>query len=369
MNRYRQQDNLLGQSNSFLEVLEQISQIAPLNKPVLIIGERGTGKEGVAARLHFLSKRWDQTYSKLNCAALSESLLESELFGYEAGAFTGAAKRREGRFEAADNGTLFLDELANTSGLIQEKLLRVIEYGEFERVGGSKSVKVDIRLIAATNEDLPGLAQSGEFRADLLDRLAFDVITLPPLRERKDDIMMLAEHFAINMARELEMEVFSGFTEKAKRTLLEYEWPGNIRELKNVVERAVYRANNPDIPVHNIVLDPFESIYRPATRMRTSDRIKNQDTAIPSTLPNAPETPTPVIEPNVQGPTSTQSVQFPVDLKELSQNFEIDLIKQALADSQYNQKKTAERLSLTYHQLRGYLKKYNLLDTPPEDRE
>jgi psp operon transcriptional activator len=369
MNRYRQQDNLLGQSNSFLEVLEQISQIAPLNKPVLIIGERGTGKEGVAARLHFLSKRWDQTYSKLNCAALSESLLESELFGYEAGAFTGAAKRREGRFEAADNGTLFLDELANTSGLIQEKLLRVIEYGEFERVGGSKSVKVDIRLIAATNEDLPGLAQSGEFRADLLDRLAFDVITLPPLRERKDDIMMLAEHFAINMARELEMEVFSGFTEKAKRTLLEYEWPGNIRELKNVVERAVYRANNPDIPVHNIVLDPFESIYRPATRMRTSDRIKNQDTAIPSTLPTAAESPTPVIEPNVQGPTSTQSVQFPVDLKELSQNFEIDLIKQALADSQYNQKKTAERLSLTYHQLRGYLKKYNLLDTPPEDRE
>jgi psp operon transcriptional activator len=369
MNRYRQQDNLLGQSNSFLEVLEQISQIAPLNKPVLIIGERGTGKEGVAARLHFLSKRWDQTYSKLNCAALSESLLESELFGYEAGAFTGAAKRREGRFEAADNGTLFLDELANTSGLIQEKLLRVIEYGEFERVGGSKSVKVDIRLIAATNEDLPGLAQSGEFRADLLDRLAFDVITLPPLRERKDDIMMLAEHFAINMARELEMEVFSGFTEKAKRTLLEYEWPGNIRELKNVVERAVYRANNPDIPVHNIVLDPFESIFRPATRMRTSDRIKSQDTAIPSTLPTAPESPTPVIEPNLQGATSSQSVQFPVDLKELSQNFEIDLIKQALADSQYNQKKTAERLSLTYHQLRGYLKKYNLLDTPPEDRE
>lgn len=369
MNRYRQQDNLLGQSNSFLEVLEQISQIAPLNKPVLIIGERGTGKEGVAARLHFLSKRWDQTYSKLNCAALSESLLESELFGYEAGAFTGAAKRREGRFEAADNGTLFLDELANTSGLIQEKLLRVIEYGEFERVGGSKSVKVDIRLIAATNEDLPGLAQSGEFRADLLDRLAFDVITLPPLRERKDDIMMLAEHFAINMARELEMEVFSGFTEKAKRTLLEYEWPGNIRELKNVVERAVYRANNPDIPVHNIVLDPFESLYRPATRMRTSDRVKSQDAPIPSTLPTTTEISTPVIESNVQGATSTQSIQFPVDLKELSQNFEIDLIKQALADSQYNQKKTAERLSLTYHQLRGYLKKYNLLDTPPEDRE
>lgn len=370
MNRFRQQDNLLGQSNSFLEVLEQISQIAPLNKPVLIIGERGTGKEGVAARLHFLSKRWDQTYSKLNCAALSESLLESELFGYEAGAFTGAAKRREGRFEAADNGTLFLDELANTSGLIQEKLLRVIEYGEFERVGGSKSVKVDIRLIAATNEDLPGLAQTGEFRADLLDRLAFDVITLPPLRERKDDIMMLAEHFAINMARELEMEVFSGFTEKAKRTLLEYQWPGNIRELKNVVERAVYRANNPDIPVHNIILDPFESMYRPATRMRTADRIKIPDAPV---VDIAPTTTTPQgnsidTELNSTG-LHSNSFHFPVDLKELSQDFEIDLIKQALADSQYNQKKTAERLSLTYHQLRGYLKKYNLLDTAPEDRE
>ena len=155
MSRYRQQDNLLGQANSFLEVLEQISQIAPLDKPVLVIGERGTGKELIAARLHFLSKRWDQNYVKLNCAALSESLLESELFGYEAGAFTGAQKRREGRFEVAHNGTLFLDELANTSGLIQEKLLRVVEYGEFERVGGSKSVKTDVRLIAATNENLP----------------------------------------------------------------------------------------------------------------------------------------------------------------------------------------------------------------------
>ena len=241
MSRFRQTDNLLGQANSFLEVLEQISQLATLNKPVLIIGERGTGKELVAARLHFLSQRWDQNYVKLNCAALNENLLESELFGYEAGAFTGAAKRREGRFELAHNGTLFLDELANTSGLIQEKLLRVIEYGEFERVGGSKTIKTDVRLVAATNEDLPALAQAGEFRADLLDRLAFDVITIPPLRERREDILMLAEHFAINMAREMEMELFSGFTEKARRTLLEHPWPGNIRELKNVVERAVYR--------------------------------------------------------------------------------------------------------------------------------
>ena len=363
MSRFRQQDKMLGQSNNFLEVLEQISQIAPLNKPVLIIGERGTGKELVAARMHFLSKRWEQNYLTLNCAALNESLLESELFGYEAGAFTGAAKRREGRFETAHNGTLFLDELANTSGMVQEKLLRVIEYGEFERVGGSRSVKVDVRLVAATNEDLPALAESGEFRADLLDTLAFDVITLPPLRERRDDIMMLAENFAINMARELEMELFSGFTEKARRTLLDYQWPGNIRELKNVVERAVYRSNNPDLPVHNIILDPFESIYRPQKRIKTQDRI------IKSEVISSPIISNETLQ-NDQDVTETRTklaFDFPVDLKELSQDFEIDLISQALADSQFNQKKTAQKLGLTYHQLRGYLKKYNLLEQTNEE--
>ena len=376
MSRFSNQDNLLGQANSFLEVLEQISQIAPLNKPVLVIGERGTGKELVAARLHYLSKRWDQNYLKLNCAALSESLLESELFGYEAGAFTGASKRREGRFEVANNGTLFLDELANTSGMIQEKLLRVIEYGEFERVGGSKSVKVDVRLIAATNEDLPSLADSGEFRADLLDRLAFDVITIPPLRERQEDILMLAEHFAINMTRELELELFSGFTEKAKRTLLDYDWPGNIRELKNVVERAVYRANNPHLPVHEIVLDPFESIYRPKGRIKTADRQTAlvADTTVNATpqvnAPNkhderadASSTPEPVTT------NPFEALNYPVDLKQKSQDFEIALIQQALKDSQFNQKKTAEKLSLTYHQLRGYLKKYNLLESSASNGE
>jgi len=373
MSRYRQQDNLLGQANSFLEVLEQISQIAPLDKPVLVIGERGTGKELIAARLHFLSKRWDQNYIKLNCAALSESLLESELFGYEAGAFTGASKRREGRFEVAHNGTLFLDELANTSGLIQEKLLRVVEYGEFERVGGSKSVKTDVRLIAATNEDLPALADAGEFRADLLDRLAFDVITIPPLRERREDIMMLAENFAINMAREMEMELFSGFTEKAKRTLLEYDWPGNIRELKNVVERAVYRTNNPHLPVHEIILDPFESAYRPKGRVKTNDRVN----ATGSSVSHAAQSDTPMTNERIESADITpltpvkkpEIVEYPIDLKERSQQHEIDMIKQALADSQFNQKKTAEKLSLTYHQLRGYLKKYNLLDSSAESVE
>ncbi|HFB66696.1 MAG TPA: AAA family ATPase, partial [Aeromonadales bacterium] len=185
----QQQDNLIGESPSFVSCLEHVSYAAPLNRPVLIVGERGTGKELIASRMHFLSTRWEQPYVKMNCAAINENLLENELFGHESGAFTGAQKRHEGRFEQADGGTLFLDELANSSLSVQEKLLRVIEYGEFERVGGSKTIKVDVRVIAATNEDLPQLAKKGNFRADLLDRLAFDVITLPPLRYRKEDIL------------------------------------------------------------------------------------------------------------------------------------------------------------------------------------
>ncbi len=363
MTRFNQQDNLLGQANCFLEVLEQISQIAPLSKPVLIIGERGTGKELVAARLHFLSKRWQQNYLKLNCAALNENLLETELFGYDSGAFTGASKRHEGRFERANKGTLFLDEIANTSGLIQEKLLRVVEYGEFERVGGSRTIHTDVRLVAATNEDLPSLAASGQFRADLLDRLAFDVITLPPLRERLDDIVMLAEHFAINMARELEFELFSGFTEKAKRSLLDYQWPGNIRELKNVVERSVYRANTPHLPVHELIIDPFESAFRPKQQIRTLDRITTNKTLVNNekeAIDDSSSTTYLFDSP----PLSTKNIveEFPQSLKSLSQNYEIELIKTALAHCQFNQKKTAEALVLTYHQLRGYLKKYNLLD-------
>ncbi|MFY8326196.1 phage shock protein operon transcriptional activator [Pseudoalteromonas sp. ZZD1] len=349
MSQFRQQDNLLGQSDSFLAVLDQVSQLASLDKPVLIIGERGTGKELIAARLHFLSKRWEQNYIKLNCAALNENLLESELFGHESGAFTGASKRHEGRFERANSGTLFLDELANTSAMVQEKLLRVIEYGEFERVGGKQTVKVDTRLVCATNEDLPYLAEQGEFRSDLLDRLAFDVITLPPLRERQDDIMLLAEQFAINMARDLEWELFSGFTRSAVEILQTYDWPGNIRELKNVVERSLYRHGNEHIPVHQIILDPFESRFRPKQRIKAP--IKAEQTA--PDMPVIKEV-TPVSEPTVHS--------FPCNLKDLSNEFEIDLIKKALEFSQFNQKKTAEVLGLTYHQLRGYLKKYNLLD-------
>lgn len=362
MSRFRDNENLIGEANSFLEVLEQVSRAAPLNKPVLIIGERGTGKELIAARLHYLSLRWDQAYLKLNCAALNDNLLDSELFGHESGAFTGASKRHEGRFERADKGTLFLDELATTSPLVQEKLLRVIEYGEFERVGGTRPVKVDVRLIAATNEDLPSLAAQNKFRADLLDRLAFDVITLPPLRERREDIILLAEHFAIQMARELQLDCFAGFTSKAKETLLSYHWPGNVRELKNVVERSLYRLNSAQLPVSEIILNPFESPWRPSK--------KSSVTAAMTNGANAPVTASDAGVASASPEPSRFATDFnePVDFKQVAQEFEIELLNQALQHCQFNQKKTAEALQLTYHQLRGYLKKYQLLEgTQSED--
>lgn len=347
-----QQDNLIGQSNALLEVLEHVSQVAPLSKPVLIIGERGTGKELIAERLHYLSKRWDQSFIKLNCSSLSENLLESELFGHDAGAFTGASKKHEGRFERANGGTLFLDELANTSGLIQEKLLRVIEYGEFERVGGSKTVQTDVRLVCAANEDLPSLADIGEFRADLLDRLAFDVITLPPLRHRQEDIMTLAEYFAVGMARQLKHELFAGFSPRATQQLMDHPWPGNIRELKNVVERSVYRNTDTDEAITNIVVDPFASPYRPTTRVKTKERQASNGKEVASSETNIAPLPD----------TATDKVNFPIDFKEHCEAQEVSLLKQALEAGQFNQKKTADLLSLSYHQLRGILKKYNLLD-------
>ncbi|HHQ4627167.1 TPA: phage shock protein operon transcriptional activator [Aeromonas veronii] len=329
-------ESLLGESNAFLEIIEQASRLAPLRKPVLIIGERGTGKELIAHRLHYLSARWDQNFVTINCATLSESLLETELFGHEAGSFTGAAKRHQGRFERADGGTLFLDELATTSARVQEKLLRVIEYGEFERVGGAKPLKVDVRLVCATNEDLPALADKGQFRHDLLDRLAFDVITLPPLRERREDILMLAEHFAHSMTRELGYPLFAGFSRKATQLLLDYHWPGNVRELKNVVERSIYRQGNPQLPLSTLVLNPFDSPWRPQ-----------------------------VTQPAKKARSEVQSVSplaLPLDLKQAVAEYEINLLKQAMQQSQYNQRKAAQLLALSYHQFRGMLRKYQLLD-------
>ena len=180
--------NIIGQSRALAAALDHVSSLAVIDRPVLVMGERGTGKELVAERLHFLSSRWSNSLIKVNCGAITESLLESELFGHEAGAFTGATKTHIGRFERADGGTLFLDELGTMSLRLQEKLLRLIEYGEFERVGGQQTIDVDVRILAATNADLRTMADAGDFRWDLLDRLTFDVVSLPPLRERAEEL-------------------------------------------------------------------------------------------------------------------------------------------------------------------------------------
>ncbi|MGH7085823.1 MAG: sigma 54-interacting transcriptional regulator, partial [Acetobacteraceae bacterium] len=252
----------IGQSPTFLDMLGHVSQLAPLQRPVLLWGERGVGKEVIANRLVYLSGRWDKPFLKLNCAALAESLLDSELFGHEAGAFTGATRRRASRFELANDGTLFLDEIANASLAVQEKILRVIEYGRFERVGGNAELEVDVRIIAATNADLPALVASGRFRPDLLDRLAFDVIVIPPLRERPTDIALLAQHFAARMTSELKREYFPGFTDAAMRRLEQAPWPGNVRELRNVVERSVYRMTRIDRPLETLYFNPFDRPLR-----------------------------------------------------------------------------------------------------------
>jgi psp operon transcriptional activator len=316
---------LLGSDPAFLEALEQVSRLAQLDRPALVIGERGTGKELIAERLHFLSPRWEGPFTKVNCAALSETLLESELFGHEAGAFTGARQRRRGRFERSDGGTLFLDEIATASARLQEQILRVIEYGEFERVGGEQTLKVDVRVIGATNVDLPALAERGDFRADLLDRLAFDVVTLPPLRARPNDILELGEAFGLRMARTLGHPVFPGFAPECQRMLLAYSWPGNVRELRNVVERSVYRAGPGEQPIGEIRIDPFESPWRLGRK------------------PTAPSMPAP------SGPFAPAVAAF-----------ETDLIKRALNASNGSQTQAAQRLDLSYHQFRRLLQKYKL---------
>ncbi|MCG6873322.1 MAG: phage shock protein operon transcriptional activator [Gammaproteobacteria bacterium] len=335
---------LLGESGAFQETLEAVSAVAPLDRPVLIIGERGTGKELVASRLHFLSRRWQGPYVRLNCAALTESLLDSELFGHEAGAFTGAARRHTGRFELASGGSLFLDEVANTTPRLQEKILRVVEYGEFERVGSNQTLQTDARLVAATNADLPALARTGAFRADLLDRLAFDVITIPPLRARGGDILLLAEHFGTQMARHLGLQFFPGLSEDARAQLVDYAWPGNVRELKNVIERATYRNPEPEEPIQELQLDPFESPWRPASGGETSGAVGS---------------PGPAPEPVARPPLRV------ADLKAAVLAYEKEILTRALERNRYHQRRTAEDLALSYDQLRNYLRKHRIATRAP----
>ena len=326
----------LGSSPAFLDALAQVSAAAPLDRPLLIIGERGSGKELIAERVHFLSRRWDQPLVKVNCAALSEELLESELFGHEAGAFTGAAGRRAGRFERADGGTLLLDEIAAASLRVQEKVLRIIEYGEYERLGGSETRSCDVRVVGATNLDLPGRVAAGKFRADLLDRLAFDVVTLPPLRARRTDIPLLAGEFGKAFARELG-QVFPGFSAAAEEAMIGHAWPGNVRELKNTVERSIYRhfaAGRGMERVATVLLDPFDSPHRPAS----------EAAATPG--------------------SSIASASFRLpgsrDFAAAVSAYEKGLVEAALAEAGGNQRRAAAALSLSYDQLRGLVKKHHV---------
>ena len=326
---------IIGEAPVFLEMLEHVSRAAPLSKPVLVVGERGTGKELIASRLHFLSRRWEQPLIKVNCASLTESILESELFGHEAGAFTGAARTHVGHFERANNGTLVLDELATISLRMQEKILRVIEYGELQRVGGSETIFIDVRIVGSTNADLQALAAEGRFRDDLIDRLAFDVITVPPLRERLEDILPLAYAFAINMVSELQLQVFPGFAARASSTLLHHDWPGNVRELKNAVERSVYRAEDQNQQITDIAFDPFDSPFR----LREVHQVSS-----------------------AKGKESRpQRLHvLPTDLKRRLHDMEQEFLKAALEKSRFNQRVAANLLGLSYHQLRGKIRKHAL---------
>jgi len=335
------ENQFIGQSGAFLDAVERASRAAPMRRPVLVIGERGTGKELIAERLHRLSTRWDEPLVTLNCAALPETLIEAELFGHEAGAFTGATKARAGRFEEADRGTLFLDELATLSMGAQERLLRAVEYGEVTRIGSSRPIRVDVRIVAATNEDLPRLADEGQFRSDLLDRLSFEVITLPPLRVREGDIGVLADYFGRRMAAELGWEGWPGWAEHVQRQLEEYSWPGNVRELRNVVERAVYRWDDWYDPIGHVQFDPFESPWKPLGESRKAE--PKAQTAVPVAMQAA----------------HPQLDQID-DLKSAVDDHEKAVVEHALGRHRWNQRQTAKALGLTYDQLRHCIKKHGL---------
>ncbi|MFA7371116.1 MAG: sigma 54-interacting transcriptional regulator [Sphaerochaetaceae bacterium] len=311
----------LGESEVFLNFQQELSRAALVNRSVLLIGERGSGKELAALRLHYLSPRWQNNLVTVNCAALPPSLIESELFGYEAGAFTGAGKARKGRFEEAQGGTLFLDEIGLIPLEVQEKILRVVEYGTFERLGSSITHEVDVRIVGATNTNLLDLVEEGKFKRDLLDRLSFEVLFLPPLRERGEDIILLAEYFAAKMAHECNLKQTPFFSEALKEKLRSYPWPGNVRELKNVIERSVYRSEEQEI--NEVIFNPFKNPYQAHQESLKRNRLDELS-------------------------------RYSEAKEELDRSFLI----RALKKSGGNQKEAARLLGLTYDQFRGLYRKY-----------
>jgi two-component system, NtrC family, response regulator len=317
---------LVGQSGPMQEVVAKLEKVARLPRPVLILGERGTGKELVAAAIHRLSPRAQKPFVTVNCGAITETLLESELFGHEPGAFTGATKRKEGKFELAHGGTLFLDEIGNMSVEFQQKILRVLEYPRFERVAGAKTIEVDVRVIAATNADLGAAMQAGTFRRDLYDRLSFEIVHLPPLRERIGDVPALAAHFLARFRVDAPGIVAREFTAAALERLVAHDYPGNLRELKNVVERAAYAVTGPAIDAPDV------------------------DRALPPRpLEQGGEVETASF---IDDPTLT--------LPERVTAFERALCKEALERARWNQREAAQLLGLSYDQFRHLYRKYGL---------
>jgi len=337
------ENQFIGQSGAFLDAVERASRAAPMRRPVLVVGERGTGKELIAERLHRLSNRWEHPLIIMNCAALPETLIEAELFGHEAGAFTGATRARAGRFEEADRGTLFLDEIGTLSKAAQERLLRAVEYGEVTRIGSSRPIRVDVRIVAATNENLPQMAERELFRADLLDRLSFEVITLPPLRVREGDIDVLSDYFGRRMAAEIGWEAWPGFASHVRQQLDEHPWPGNVRELRNVVERAVYRWADWEQPIAHVQFDPFDSPWKP---IATAPRGHGQaGSAEPAPCP------------------AVQEYETVEDLRAAVEGHERAILEHHLGRNRWNQRQTAKALGLSYDQLRHCIRKHGLTES------
>jgi DNA-binding NtrC family response regulator len=302
---------IIGCSPQIRQLLDQIRRVAAVPRPVLIVGERGTGKESVARAIHLAAGPANRPMITVNCAAFSDALLESELFGHERGAFTGAESTRRGKFEQADGGTLFLDEIGHMSVSFQEKILRVVEYGTFTRVGGAEELRTAARIVAATNRDLPEAIRRGEFLADLYDRLAFETLRVPPLRERKADIEPLAQHFLAQFAKETPAFAGKRLSQAAIEALERYSFPGNVRELKNLIERAAYRDVECEITPEDIGLPPEDDLAR-------------------------------------SGGTFHQKLDA----------FARRLIADAMKRAHGNQAQAARDLGLPYHQFRYYWKKY-----------
>jgi DNA-binding NtrC family response regulator len=323
-------DNIVANSPGMQEVLATVEQVAPTNSTVLLGGESGVGKDMIARAIHQHSRRMNGPFIKINCTAIPENLLESELFGYEKGAFTGAVTAKPGKFELADKGTIFLDEIGDMPGSLQVKLLRVLQEREFERLGGTRTIKVDVRVVAATNQDLRAALEQGTFREDLYYRLNVVPISIPPLREHKEDIPYLVDHFIARFA-ESSGKAIEGITPEAMKVLVGFHWPGNVREVENIIERAVVMANGPRIDVGDIRLD----IARPSGTRAGLDApaVAADGSALPL-LPN--------------GLTLEQ--------------FEDKLIQEALQRAGGNKSQAARLLGLSRNALRYRLSKIGVTD-------